>query len=109
MAHRVVAFLIFAGVAAAAWLAWKRLGGKDSLTKLALSWLALIFVQIALGAATIWTDKAADIATAHVLVGALSLVTGALWCLIALGRSTQMPEPETAPFGAFGAFATDKQ
>ena len=108
MVHRVAAFLILAGVAAAVWLAWKRLGGKDSLTKLALSWLALIFVQIALGAATIWTDKAADMATLHVLVGALSLVTGAFWCIIAFGRLGQMPESETAPLGAFGTFATNK-
>jgi heme a synthase len=79
MIHRLVAVLILAGVAAAAWLARKRLGGKDPLVKLAMFWLALIFAQIALGAATIWTNKAADVATAHVMVGALSLVTGALW------------------------------
>jgi hypothetical protein len=36
------------------------------LTKLAFFWLALIILQIALGIATIWTNKAADIATAHV-------------------------------------------
>ena len=35
-----------------------------------------------LGAATIWSNKAADIATAHVVVGALSLVTGALLTII---------------------------
>ena len=53
-------------------------GKSDPLAKLALFWLALIVVQIILGAATIWSNKAADVATAHVLVGALSLVTGAL-------------------------------
>jgi cytochrome c oxidase assembly protein subunit 15 len=109
MIHRIVAFLILAGVAAAAWLAQKRLGGKDLLTKLAFFWLALIFTQVALGAATIWTNKAADVATAHVMVGALSLVTGALWCIIGFGRSAEMPEPETAPSGAFGTFAVNKQ
>jgi heme a synthase len=88
MVHRLVAFLILAGVAAAAGLAVKRLGRKDSLTKLAWFWFVLIILQIALGVATIWTNKAADVATAHVMVGALSLVTGALWCLIAFGRST---------------------
>ena len=101
MVHRLVAFLILAGVAAAAWLAWKRLGGKDPLAKLAIFWLALIFAQVALGAATIWTNKAADVATAHVMVGALSLVTGALWCLIGFGRSTSaLPDAQT--FGVFG-------
>ncbi len=101
MMHRVVAVAIFVLVAACAWLAWKRLGGKDSLTKLAFFWLALIFAQIALGAATIWTNKAADIATLHVMVGALSLVTGALWCLIGFGRQT-LALPDAKTFGVFG-------
>src|SRR5271154_2514259 len=101
MVHRLVAFLILAGVAAAAWLANKRLGGKDSLTKHAFFWLALILAQVALGAATIWTNKAADVATAHVMVGALSLVTGALWCIIGFGRSAAAL-PDTPPLGVFG-------
>ena len=87
--------LIFLGVAAAAGLAVKRLGKKDSLTKLAFFWLALILVQIGLGIETIWSNKAADIATAHVLVGALSLVTGALWCIIAFGRRAPVAETES--------------
>ncbi len=87
MVHRLVALLIFLGVAAGAWLALRRLGGQDPLTQIALFWLAVIFSQIALGAATIWSDKAADVATAHVLVGAIALVTGALWCAIAFRRS----------------------
>jgi len=100
MIHRLAAFLILAGVAAAAWLAKRRLGGNDPLTKLAMFWLALIFLQVALGAATIWTNKAADVATAHVMVGALSLVTGALWCIIGSGRSTPFPQTQTT--GVFG-------
>ena len=102
MVHRFVAVLILAGVAAAAWLARKRLGGKDSLTKLAFFWLALILAQIALGAATIWTNKAADVATAHVMVGALSLVTGVLWCSIAFGRPASSALPDAQTFGVFG-------
>ena len=87
MAHRVVAYLIFLGVAAAAMLARKKLGGGDALTKLAFAWLALLTLQILLGAATIWSNKAADVATAHVMVGALALLTGSLWCLVAARRT----------------------
>ena len=105
MIHRLAAFLILAGVAAAAWLARKRLGGTDSLAKLALFWLALIVLQIALGMATIWTNKAADVATVHVMIGALSLVTGALWCLIGFGRSAS-PLPDAQTFGVFGVQAS---
>jgi cytochrome c oxidase assembly protein subunit 15 len=68
-------------------LARKILGGADPLTKLAFGWLALLTVQIILGAATIWSNKAADIATGHVMVGALALLTGALWWLIAFRRT----------------------
>lgn len=88
MVHRIVALLIFLGVAAAAGLSIKKLGGRDGLTKFAWSWTALIVVQIGLGIATILTNKAADIATLHVMAGALSLLTGALWWLIATRRTT---------------------
>ena len=100
MAHRGAALAIFFLVIACAWRAWRRLGAKDALTKLALGWLALILAQVALGAATIWYNKAADVATAHVLVGALALTVGALWCIMAFRRSE--PLTETQPLGAFG-------
>jgi heme a synthase len=78
MEHRIMALFIFAAVAYSAWTARRRMGGKNPLSKLALAWLGLIFVQIFLGAYTIWSNKAADVATTHVLVGALSLMTGAI-------------------------------
>jgi cytochrome c oxidase assembly protein subunit 15 len=87
MIHRFVAYVIFLGVAAAAMLAWKKLGGGDGLTKLAFFWLLLLALQIILGAATIWSNKAADVATAHVMVGALALLTGSLWWLVAARRA----------------------
>ncbi len=87
MVHRLVAVLIFLGVVAAAFLARKKLGGGDSLTKSAWLWTALLVVQIILGIATIMTNKAADIATLHVMVGALSLLVGALWWFIAARRT----------------------
>jgi cytochrome c oxidase assembly protein subunit 15 len=100
MAHRAVALGILILVTLCARQSWRQLGGKDPLAKLAIFWLALMFTQIALGAATIWTNKAADVATVHVMVGALSLVTGALWCLIGFGRSASFPQTQT--FGVFG-------
>jgi cytochrome c oxidase assembly protein subunit 15 len=44
----------------------------------AKTWLMLVFVQFTLGAWTIWSNKAADIATSHVFVGALILMIGVL-------------------------------
>jgi heme a synthase len=105
MVHRLMALGIFILVAVSAWQVWRRLGWKDSLAKLTVFWLGLIVAQIFLGAATIWTNKAADVATAHVLGGALSLVTGGLWCVIAFRRSVDLPEfaPAKTVSGAYGA------
>ncbi len=113
MAHRMVALAIFIGVAVCAWLAWRRLGKRDPLARLAVYWLALIVAQIILGAATIWSNKAADVATAHVLVGALSLVTGALWCAAAFHRPEPLSRVEpvdtiSSAFGANPALAANK-
>ena len=91
MVHRFVAYFIFLGVAAAAMLARKKLGGKDPLCKFAFFWLGLLSLQIVLGAATIWSNKAADVATGHVMVGALALLTGAIWCLVARRRNQLAP------------------
>lgn len=82
MAHRILALLIVLGVATVAGLAGRRLHAGNPLRQLAFAWLGLILLQAGLGAWTIWSNKAADVATAHVLVGALSLVTGVLWCLM---------------------------
>lgn len=79
MVHRIMALLILAAVAFCARRAW-----RTTFSKLAFFWLGLILVQAGLGAATVLSNKAADIATAHVLVGALSLATGALLSILAV-------------------------
>src|SRR6516165_1261244 len=45
-------------------------------------WPILVLIQFGLGAWTIWSNKAADVATAHVFVGALILMTGVLLSVI---------------------------
>ncbi len=97
MVHRLVAVAILVSVAAAAWTTHRRLGGQTRLSRLSLGWLVLILVQVGLGAATIWTDKSADIATAHVAVGALSLVTGALLVLMAYRQFEPAPAMVAPP------------
>jgi cytochrome c oxidase assembly protein subunit 15 len=96
MAHRVVALAILILTAVVAWRvrssgfsrsAPPEGGTPNVLRQLAFVWFALIVFQVGLGAATIWTNKAADVATAHVLVGALTLAVGALWCMIAFRDS----------------------
>jgi len=85
MVHRILAVAIFGLVAVAAGLTRHQLGWQNPLSKMSLAWFGLVVFQIFLGAATIWTGKSADIATAHVACGALSLMTGTLLSIISLG------------------------
>ncbi len=78
MTHRAMAVLILAGVFGCAWTLRRQLGGSHPFTKLAWGWFALIVIQALLGATTVWSNKAADVATLHVLTGAVSLAFGAV-------------------------------
>lgn len=78
MAHRVGAVLITVAILAAAAAMWLAPGTAPILRRWSAVWVFLVFLQFILGACTIWTNKAADIATTHVAVGALTLVLGAL-------------------------------
>ena len=70
---------------------------------LALAWLALILAQAILGAATVLTDKAADVATAHVLLGALSLATGAMLSIVIFRESVFVRHEATGQEPVLGA------
>src|SRR6185312_6488284 len=48
-------------------------------------WILLVVAQFLLGAWTIWSNKAADIATSHVFVGALTFMTGVLLSVVFSG------------------------
>jgi cytochrome c oxidase assembly protein subunit 15 len=101
MAHRVVALAILICVGAAVFCSRRCQSaeramappthgggcGSEVAVRLSWFWLGLTLLQVGLGAATIWSNKAADVATAHVLVGALALTIGALWCAIAFRES----------------------
>jgi cytochrome c oxidase assembly protein subunit 15 len=76
MVHRIVALLITVAVGVAAVKTWNRFGWDSGFTRGAVLWCGLILIQAVLGAATILTNKSADMATLHVAFGALSLVTG---------------------------------
>ena len=86
-AHRLGALGILGLVAAAAWSTRRVPGGMNVLRRLALVWLGLILAQVFLGAATIWSNKAADIATTHVVIGVLALATGVIVCILLIHSS----------------------
>ncbi len=76
MTHRFGAVLITIGVVAWAVRVWRDASDIVVLRRLAFLWPALLAGQLLLGAWTIWSNKAADIATTHVAVGAAMLSLG---------------------------------
>ena len=77
--HRINAVLVFLAICMAFRFSRKQPQGHPVRT-LGAAWLCLVAVQFALGLFTVLTDRAADIATAHVAVGSLTLAVGCWSC-----------------------------
>ena len=104
MIHRLIAICILVAVAYSARLTRRTLGPRHMVARLSMVWLGLILLQAALGAATVWSNKAADVATLHVLVGALSLACASIISIVSLAEfkgnprlvpASQLPESAT--------------
>lgn len=80
MSHRVGAILVSLMLIWSACRLWRWSSrDKQNSNRLqASALLSLLALQIALGAGTIWTRKSADVATFHMLTGAILLVTAFL-------------------------------
>jgi heme a synthase len=97
--HRLGAIVVSLAIFACAWLARPQ---APLVKKLAFTWVGLVLLQVCLGIWTIWSNKAADIATAHVAVGALLLLTGTLLLAISArlercSRHPKLPLNEVSP------------
>lgn len=95
MTHRVGALFVAGGVI----FFWSRLrrGHSDaSLHTLSNAWIVGVVIQITLGVWTIWSNKAADVATAHVAMGATMLSIGVACTTIAL-RARDSRTEEVSP------------
>lgn len=101
MAHRLMALWVLAATAAAAWVTGRRLGPRHYLSRFTQLWVVLVLFQAFLGAATVWTGKSADVATAHVAAGALILLAGGL--LLSLTFRPSAREPEIHPSESLAA------
>jgi cytochrome c oxidase assembly protein subunit 15 len=78
MAHRIGAVVVSLAVFFTTARVWRRRTSAPFLRKSTAAWSLLVLVQFFLGAVTVWSNKAADIATLHVAIGALILLIGAL-------------------------------
>src|SRR6266576_975654 len=79
---------------------WREMRDFIALKRLSLLWVVLIFGQIALGAWVIWSNKAADIATAHVALGAVMLSFGVSNSAICWRISQRETDPARPPSAA---------
>jgi cytochrome c oxidase assembly protein subunit 15 len=105
LAHRFNAVMVFLAIAwCADRIVRRRPFAPSAIRRGAWMWLGLVSLQFVLGAWTVWSNKAADIASMHVAVGALTLVTGIL-LLAMCQRVLSNPlvtqrQSQTAPVGS---------
>ena len=100
MVHRFLALIIAIAIVAFCARVWREMRDFAALKRLSLLWVVLIFGQIALGAWVIWSNKAADVATAHVALGAVMLSFGvsiSAICWRISQRETDRARPPSAP------------
>ena len=103
MAHRIGALMILALAFVVARRAYKQAGKSSFISKLGFVWFGMIVFQAVLGAATVWSNKAADIASLHVVLGAGSLALGSALTLATLrlrparSRVERQMDPVSAP------------
>jgi heme a synthase len=102
-AHRIGAVIVTLALGALIWIAIRRHRGQPALTRPSWALLALLLVQLTLGVLTVLMGKPADIATAHVAVGALLLVT--LFVLVVRAMRLFLPRQVGAKRG-FAVIAT---
>jgi heme a synthase len=102
MAHRFLALIIVIAVIVFCLRVWRDAPRFAALRRLSIVWVALVICQIALGAWTIWSNKAADVATAHVALGAVMLSFGvsiSAICWRISQRAVGRARPPGAPHG----------
>ncbi len=98
MLHRGLAVLILVVVVAAGRRLIRAFGTKSLPGRLGWAWIGTVFAQATLGACTVWFNKAADLATAHVVFGAVCLVFGAV--AVAFSRAVMRPQVAAGPWVA---------
>ena len=98
--HRFLALVIATAIIAFCLRVLREAPGFIALKRLSIFWVAGLACQIALGAWTIWSNKAADITTAHVALGAVMLSFGvsiSAICWRISQRETDWARPPSAP------------
>jgi cytochrome c oxidase assembly protein subunit 15 len=78
MGHRMLAYLLTILILTVAWKWGRDLRFPSGLRMAAKVWGFSVIVQVTLGVLTIWTDRGFEVTSAHVAMGAWTLLTGVL-------------------------------
>jgi heme a synthase len=102
MVHRCLALVIAIAIISFCVRVWRDARGFNALKRLSLLWVVLVFCQISLGAWVIWSNKAADVATAHVALGAVMLsfgvsISAICWEILQIEVGRARPHSEPVP------------
>jgi cytochrome c oxidase assembly protein subunit 15 len=97
MAHRILALVIVAHVVMC-WARARKGAAGTEVARLTNVWVGMILLQAVLGVVTVLKNKPADIATAHVVVGAASLALGVVMSMML----TRLGRAQTQASGAGG-------
>jgi len=103
MAHRFLALVIATAIIAFCLRVLREAPGFIALKRLSIFWVMAVACQIALGGWIIWSNKAADVATAHVALGAVMLsfgvsISAICWRVMAVSRHVA-PDANSARTG----------
>src|SRR5512132_17769 len=99
LVHRFLALIIAIAIVAFCARVWGEMRDFAALKRLSLLWVVLILGQVALGAGVGWSNKATDVATAHVALGAIMLsfgVSNSAICWRMSQRETDRARPPSA-------------
>jgi heme a synthase len=105
MVHRFLALIIAIAIIAFCIRVWKEPLASAVLKRLSVLWVILVFCQISLGGWVIWSNKAADVATAHVALGAVMLsfgvsISAICWRISQRGTDRTRPPSAVQPVPA---------
>lgn len=96
MLHRLTGVVILVSVIVCAMSVWRQTVRGSALRTIAAVWCAVVFLQVALGILTIWSQRKVDVTTAHVAVGALTFALGWMSVLVASRLTAFRPVPSVS-------------
>jgi cytochrome c oxidase assembly protein subunit 15 len=105
VAHRFLALVIAIAIIAFCVRVWRYGRASAVLKRISALWIALVLCQITLGAWVIWSNKAADVATAHVALGAVMLsfgvsISAICWRILQIQTGRARPPGAPKPIAA---------